>query len=170
MLETPGISVSVPATNPAVQDSAVAIVRFFLLQIVSRFCAASTMSSSIISGSTPGTSARQPDRCRRKGGNAFATTSKAQTLAGGCLHGNPIGGDTGNFGNPGTHDVAVWPNARCLTDDRNIEMRNLAPARRDALHRKTQEPVGRGATPLRIARREVGTDVAISQCAKNGID
>src|SRR3954465_11396039 len=37
------------------------------------------------------------------------------------------------------------------------------------LGRESEKTVGRGAAPLRLARREVNADVALAQCAENGV-
>src|SRR6187551_2829976 len=103
MLDTPGISVSVPATKPAVQDSAVATVRFLRLQMSSRRFAASTMSSSSMADQR----SRQPDRCGGIGGHAFAAAYESHHLVGRRLHPNSIGRDAGNLGNAGAHGVAM---------------------------------------------------------------
>ena len=49
-------------------------------------------------------------------------------------------------------------------------MCNAAAARFYTLDRESQEAIGRGASPLRIARRKMRADIAVGQRAEKGID
>src|ERR1051325_6361606 len=117
MEETPGISVSVPETSPAVHDSAVAISRFLRLQMSSRRFPASTISSSSIFAP------RQANGRRRKRRDAFAAPGKPQTLAGGCLDRHAVSGNSREFGDPRAHGVAVRTDAGRLADDVDVHVR-----------------------------------------------
>src|SRR6185312_5026058 len=145
MLDVPGISVSVPATRPAVQDSAVAISRFLRLQMSSRRFAASTMSSSSI-----GRAPRQPHRRGGVGGDAFAAPGEAELLAGRRLDRDAGDLDAGKLRDARAHGVAVRADARSLAHDVDVDMRDAAAALFQAFDREGQETVGGGAAPLRI--------------------
>ena len=67
------------------------------------------------------------------------------------------------------HGVAMRPDPRRLAHDGEIEMRDAAAARGDALDREGEEAVGRGAAPLRIAGRKMRADVAVGQRAEDGV-
>ena len=61
-------------------------------------------------------------------------------------------------------------NARRFADDGHVEVRDHAAARAHALAGEREEPVGRGAAPLRIARRKMLADVALGERAEDGVD
>src|ERR1700687_3146510 len=137
MLETPGISVRVPATKPAVQDSAVATSSFLRLQIASRRLAASTISSSSIAR-TPG----QPHGRRGISRDTFAAAGEAELFAGGCLHCHAVDRDTGERGNLCAHGIALPVDARRFANDSKIEMGDAAATRFHTLDCEGQKAIG----------------------------
>ena len=60
--------------------------------------------------------------------------------------------------------------ARRLAHDGDVEMGDAAAARAHALDREGEEAVGRGAAPLRIARRKMHADVAFGERAEDRVD
>src|SRR6187551_575195 len=115
MLETPRISVSIPATRPPVQDSAVATVSFLRRQISSSLSPAATISSSSIADIPS-----KPDRGGRIGRDPFTAAGKTEPLAGRRLHGNAVQGYPRNVRDPLAHGVAVRPDFRGLAYNRGI--------------------------------------------------
>ena len=77
--------------------------------------------------------------------------------------------DAGERGDVCAHGVAMRPDARGLAHDVDIDMGDAAAARGEALEREGDEPVGRGAAPLRIARRKMHADVAVGERAEDGV-
>src|SRR5512139_793813 len=116
MLEVPGTSVSVPATRPAVQDSAVATSRFLRLQTSRRSRAALTMSSSSIVWSSRLFRPGQPDGGRRISSDAFAAAGEAELLAGRGLDRNPVRRQPCNAGHGFANGVAMRADLRRLAD------------------------------------------------------
>ena len=112
---------------------------------------------------------RQSDGGRRIGGDSFAASGEAELFAGGRFHGDTIDGDAGNARDRLTHGVAVRADLRRLADDGEIKMRDAAAALRDAVAGEFEEAIGSRAFPLRIARREMRTDIAIGQRAEQGV-
>src|SRR5262249_48608780 len=54
--------------------------------------------------------------------------------------------------------------------DGDVEMGDAPAARAHALDRERQEPIGGGAAPLRIGRREMNADIAVGECPEDGVD
>ena len=77
--------------------------------------------------------------------------------------------DAGEPGDVCAHGVAVRADARRLADDVDVEMGDAAAACVDALDRESEEAVGGGAAPLRIARRKMHADVAVGERAEDGV-
>ena len=57
----------------------------------------------------------------------------------------------------------------CLAHDVDIDMREAAAARAQAIERKGQKAVGGGAFPLRVCRRKMHADIAIGERAEDGV-
>src|SRR5581483_3459039 len=136
ILDVPGTSVSVPATRPAVQDSAVATNTFFRLQMASRRFAASTMSSSSI-----GVGPRQSDGRIGIGDHAFALADKAHFFVGRRLHADAVDRNPGDAGNTLAYGVAMRADLWGLRDKGQVEMHDTAFTFLHSLDGKTQEPV-----------------------------
>ena len=79
-------------------------------------------------------------------------------------------GNAGDRRNARAHGVAVRSNARRLAHNGHVEMRDHAGARAHALAGEGEKALGRGAAPLRIARRKVRADVAVGKRAEDGVD
>src|SRR5215216_6201109 len=148
------MSVSAAATRPPVQDSAVATISFFALHRSSRAVAAACVSRSAIT-ETPSPGPGQADRRGRHRDDAFPASGEAELLAGRGLHGDAVHRDVGDLGNALADRVAVRADPRGLADDGQIDVRDLAAALGDALHRKLEELIRRRALPARIVRREM---------------
>jgi hypothetical protein len=56
----------------------------------------------------------------------------------------------------------MGPDPRRLADDRQVDMVDPPAARLDQAARMFEEQRGGGATPLRVARREVIADIALA--------
>src|SRR5437868_8497739 len=159
------MSVSAPATRPPVQDSAVAIVSLRIRHRSSSERERARASLPLIL-----LAPRETDGGARGRGDAFLAAGKAEPLAGRCLDGDARDVETGDLGDAGAHGIAQWPDLRALADHRDFEIGDPAAARGDAVDGIFQELVGRGALPLRIARRKVRTDIAVRQRAEDGVD
>src|SRR4051812_4723002 len=131
--EEPGISVSVAATRPPVQDSAVAMVSFFARQRSSsaRACARSSSSAISVAPNNLGRSVDpwQANGRVREGRDALAAPGEAQFLAGRRLDRYAGFRNARDLGNARPHGVAMRTDARCLAHDRGIEMSDAAAAR-----------------------------------------
>ena len=76
----------------------------------------------------------------------------------------------GDLGDARAHRVAMRADPRRLAHDGDVEMRDAPAACARALDREGEEPVGRGAAPVRIARREMHADIAVGERAQDGVD
>src|SRR5258705_8703273 len=159
------MSVSAPATRPPVQDSAVAIVSLRIRHRSSSERERARASLPLIL-LAPG----QTDGGARGRGDAFLAAGKAETFAGRRLDRNARDVQPRNLGNARAHGIAQRTNFRTLADHRDFEIGDPAAARGYAVDGVFQELVGRGALPLRIARRKVRTDIAVRQRAEDGVD
>src|SRR6516165_8315812 len=172
--EEPGMSVSVAASSPPVQDSAAAMVNLRIRQSSMRPRAAAFSSCSVISATIPmGKNSILPWQpygggCERR--HAFAASDESELLAGGRLDGHTRHIDAGDLGDARAHDVAMRADAGRLTDHIDVEMGDTAAARPQALDREGKEPIRGSAAPLRITRRKVHPDVAFRERPQNGVD
>src|SRR5919106_485029 len=142
------MSVSAPATSPPVQDSAVATISLFALHRSRSAVAAACVSwSAIAPDPSPGPG--QADGRGRHRHDALLAAGEAELLAGRGLDRNPVHRNAGDLGDPLSDRVAVWPDARGLADDGQINMRDLAAAFGDALHCKFEKLIRRCAFPAR---------------------
>src|SRR5262249_60528904 len=64
----------------------------------------------------------------------------------------------------------LWADAAAPSEGGAAGGGSRPAARAHALDRKRQEPIGGGAAPLRIARREMNTDIALGECPEDGVD
>lgn len=112
----------------------------------------------------------QPDRRACGRGNAFLTSGKSEPLARGRLHGDARLRKPGDLGDLRTHRIAQWTDFRRFANHRHFQMCDPSATFADEFDRMFQELIGRSTLPLRIARREVRTDVAIGQRAEDGVD
>src|SRR3981081_1594297 len=158
------MSVSAPATRPPVQDSAVAIVSLRIRQRSSSERERARASLPLIS-IAPG----QADSGARHCGDAFLAAGESEPFAGGRFHGHPRQGEASDLGDARAHGVAEGADLRALADQGHIEMRDASAAGGDAIDRVFEELVRRRALPLRVARRKMRTDIAVCQCAEDGI-
>src|SRR5262245_552011 len=110
---------------------------------------------------------RQTDRCRCIGRDTFTAAGEPKLFACGRLHADALGTNAGKPGDICPHSVAMGADARGFAYDCEIEMRDAAFAGAHAIDCKCKKTVGRRATPLRIARREMGSDIAVGKRAEN---
>src|SRR5260370_37636507 len=163
--EEPGMSVRAPATRPPVQDSAVAIVSLRIRHKASSERERARASLPLILFA-PG----QADGGARGRGDAFLAPGKAEPLAGRGLHGDPGDTDAGDLGDARAHGVAQRSDLRTLADHRDLEIRDTAAARGDAIDGVFKELVGGGALPFEVARLKMLADIAVGQCPEDGVD
>jgi len=105
-----------------------------------------------------------------EGYNAFAAACKSQGFARRRFHRNTIDVDPGNFGNARSHDIAMRSDTRSFTHNGYVQESDSAATRTHTINRKSEETVGTGAAPLRVAWREMHANVAVGQCAQNCIN
>src|SRR5260370_1452158 len=98
-----------------------------------------------------------------------AMAGKSHFFARGRLHADALDRNAGDLGDTGTHRVAMRADARRLAHDGDVEMGDAPIPRAHALDREGQEPIGGGATPLRIGRREMHADVAVGERSEDGV-
>ena len=60
--------------------------------------------------------------------------------------------------------------SRGLAHDGDVEVRNTPAPRAHAFGGEGQKPIGGGAAPLRIGRREMNPDVPFGKRSEDGID
>ncbi len=65
--------------------------------------------------------------------------------------------------------VAVRPDLGTFADQGGVDMGEFSAARGHALDCVAQKAVGGGAAPLRVARREMGADIAVRNRAEHGV-
>ena len=113
---------------------------------------------------------RQSHRRGRIGRDAFAAAGEAELLAGGRLHRHAVDVDAGE-----ARDASrAWRRdaGRCVGASQTMVRSRCAmrpPRAFSALDRESEKAVGRGAVPLRIARREMRADVAVGERAEDGV-
>src|SRR5262249_58127154 len=125
----PGISVSVAARRPPVQDSAAATFSDFIRHRSSSDCARSRSSGSAMSV-TPG----QPDRRIGERRDAFAASGEAELFAGGRLPPDARHRNAGDLGDARAHALAMGTNALCFAYERDVDTADAPATRRDPLH------------------------------------
>src|SRR6478609_7341158 len=168
--EEPGMSVSAPATNPPVQDSAVAMVSLRIRHRSSseRERARASLPlmlfapTCIVPGKTNGGA--------RGRGDAFLAAGKAEPLAGRRLHRDARDVQSGDLGDARAHDVAQGPDFRTFADQRDFEIGDAAAACGDSIDGVFEELIGGRAPPLDIAGRKVRAYIADRQPTENGVN
>src|ERR1700754_4126579 len=164
------MSVNAPATNPPVQDSAVAIVSLRIRHKSSSARERARASLPLMSVAPPFIVPWKAYRGAGGCGDAFLAPGKAEPFAGGRFHRDTGDVEAGDLGDPRPHDVAQWADFRPLADHRHFEIGDAAAARGDAIDGVFQEAIGGRTFPLHVAGREMRTDIAIRERAENGVD
>src|SRR3954452_3888239 len=152
--DEPGISVSAAATRPPVQDSAVAMVSFRI-----RHRSSSERERARVSLPPMSIFPGKADSGAGGGGDAFLAPRKPQALAGRGLDRHPRNVEPGDVSDPRPHGAAMRADLRALADHRPLQIGNPAAAGGDAVDGVLQKFVGSRGLPLRIARREMRTDI-----------
>jgi hypothetical protein len=96
-------------------------------------------------------------------------TGESELLRGGRLEGHLVDPQAADPCDPLPHGLPVGSEARLLAQQGRVEMIDHSAPAPHQMNRVGQEPVRRGAAPLRVARREVDADVALGQGAQQGI-
>ena len=159
------MSVSVAATSPPVQDSAVAILSLRSRQRSSSARAVvdeRRVDHSSLHGSRTVALAKATMPSPRPVKPIFSLVV--------ALIATRATRQAGDLGDARTDGVAMRADARRLAHDGDVEMRDASAARAHPLDREGQKAVGGGAPPLRIARRKVHADIAVRNRAQQGVD
>ncbi len=160
------MSVSAPAIRPPVQDSAVAIFSLRAKQASSTrrarmmYFVAHEFSRLVQGSRTVAIASAAIPSCR---------PGKAQPLRGRRLDRHAVERQVHDLGDFRADGVAMRADLGTFADQGGVDMGDAAAARGDAFHGVAQEQVGRGAAPLRIARREMRADVAVGDGAEHGV-